>query len=426
MITAHQEESAALGQGGAVAREGVAANPAWRTTVLAGLASYIDAGSIVAGAAGLALWADHFHLSSGMVGAIGAFSSNAISAGIGALISGFLCDRHGRKRIYQWDLVLYAFGLLWIIFAASPGMLIFGYVMTGLAVGADIPASWTLISERAPSRTRGRHTGMAQVLWALGPVVVLLMAFLLSDLGLLGIRIVFAHLLVISLVLLVLRRRLPESELWEGATEHTQATLAGVKELFTRQLVAPLLLLAGTYGIWNLYAGTNGFFLPYILRTVGAQTQGQALLLQSLTFVVGIGSAIFIFMRLVDRTNQRRLFAVGIGLQATAVLLFALFPLGTLIALAYVVLGGLGGGFGPQPFFMLWSAESFPTRLRATALGLMFGIVRIALGIWSFYVPALTKAGFHTLAWLLFSFLVISGVLGVVYAPTRARRTLRA
>jgi len=30
---------------------------AWRTTVLAGLASYIDAGSIVAGAAGLTLWA---------------------------------------------------------------------------------------------------------------------------------------------------------------------------------------------------------------------------------------------------------------------------------------------------------------------------------------------------------------------------------
>src|SRR3954454_21146916 len=122
---------------------------AWRTTVLAGLASYIDAGSIVAGAAGLALWAEHFGLSSGMVGAIGAFSSNAISAGVGAVISGWLCNRHGRKRIYQWDLLLYAFGLLWIIFAVSPWMLVGGYVLTGLAVGADVPASWTLISEQA-------------------------------------------------------------------------------------------------------------------------------------------------------------------------------------------------------------------------------------------------------------------------------------
>ena len=52
-------------------------NP-WKNTVLAGLANYIDAGSIVAGAAGLALWTELFGLSSGFVGLIGAFSSNAI------------------------------------------------------------------------------------------------------------------------------------------------------------------------------------------------------------------------------------------------------------------------------------------------------------------------------------------------------------
>src|SRR5690242_17625325 len=138
-----------------------AARSPWRTTVLAGLASYIDAGSIVAGAAGLTLWADHFGLSTGMVGTIGAFSSNAISAGVGALVSGWLCDRHGRKRIYQWDLLLYAFGLLWIICAVAPWMLVLGYVLTGLAVGADVPASWTLISEQAPDGRRARHTGMA-------------------------------------------------------------------------------------------------------------------------------------------------------------------------------------------------------------------------------------------------------------------------
>jgi inositol transporter-like SP family MFS transporter len=393
--------------------------------VLAGLASYIDAGSIVAGAAGLALWAEHFGLSSGMVGAIGAFSSNAISAGVGALISGFLCDRHGRKVIYQWDLLLYAFGLLCIILAPSPYLLVFGYVLTGLAVGADIPAAWTLIAEQAPDGRRGRHTGMAQVLWGLGPLVVLVLAFALADLGLLGIKIVFAHLLAVSLVLFCLRRRIPESRRWEAATEDEPVKLAGLKQLFTPQLVAPLLLLMGTYGIWNLHAGTNGFFFPYILRTVGAQTQAQALALQALTFGLGIAGGIFVFMRLVDRTSHRKLFGAGVGLQAAAVLLFALFPLTTLVALVAVVLTGLGGGFGPQSFFMLWSAESFPTRLRSSALGLMFGVVRIALGIWSFYVPALTKSGFHTLAWLLFSFLVISGILGLICAPSRPGRPLR-
>jgi inositol transporter-like SP family MFS transporter len=248
------------------------------------------------------------------------------------------------------------------------------------------------------------------------------MAFLLADLGLLGIKIVFAHLLVVSLVLFVLRRRLPESRRWERSEP---ATLAGVKDLLTPTFLAPLLLLAGTYGIWNLYAGTNGFFLPYILRTVGAQTQAQALALQALGFVLGITGAVLVFMRFVDRGNQRALFAGGIALQATAVLLLALFPLGTLIALGYVVLGGLGAGFGPQAFFMLWSAESFPTRLRASALGLMFGVVRIGLGAWSFAVPRLTESGFTTLAWLLLSFLLVSGTLGLIYAPRRPRSALR-
>jgi hypothetical protein len=36
----------------------------WRNTLLAGLANYIDAGSIVAGAAGLTLWTKEFGLSS--------------------------------------------------------------------------------------------------------------------------------------------------------------------------------------------------------------------------------------------------------------------------------------------------------------------------------------------------------------------------
>src|SRR3954452_577184 len=155
----------------------------WRNTVLAGLANYIDAGSIVAGAAGLTLWTKLFGLSSSFVGIIGAFSSNAISAGVGALIGGWLCDHYGRKRIYQWDLLVYAFGLLWIIFAQEAWMLVVGYVLAGLAVGADVPASWTLIAETAPRRARGRLSGSAQVLWNLGPVIVLTMAFALSGLG---------------------------------------------------------------------------------------------------------------------------------------------------------------------------------------------------------------------------------------------------
>src|SRR3954467_9414031 len=80
----------------------------WRNTMLAAMASYLDAGSIVAGAAGLALWAEEFGFGTGTVGVIGGVSSHAMSGGVGALAGGWLADRIGRKPVYEWDLLVYA------------------------------------------------------------------------------------------------------------------------------------------------------------------------------------------------------------------------------------------------------------------------------------------------------------------------------
>jgi MFS transporter, SP family, inositol transporter len=402
----------------------------WKNTVLAGLANYIDGGSIVAGAAGLALWATAYGLSSSFVGVIAAFSSNAISAGVGALVGGRLCDKFGRKRIYQWDMLLYAFGVGWIVFAAQPWMLVLGYVLAGLAVGADVPASWTLIAESAPDQHRGKHSGVAQILWYLGPAVVLLMTLAISSLGLLGIRIVFAHLLVLSLVLWAMRRGMAESTRWRAAQEPREVpegTLdAGhLRQLLSRQNLSAMLFLCGMYGIWNLFAGTNGFFLPYILRTVGTQSQVMSVAFQCAIFVISMLAIAFVFMRYVDRVDQKALFGVAAGVQVVGVALFAIFPLTLPVTLGYVVLIGIGQGMGQQSFFQLWSGELFPTLLRSTAQGLIFAVVRIALGVWSFFVPGLTAhSGLHTVAWILTGFVLVSGVIGWVWAPSHGGKSL--
>ncbi len=397
----------------------------WKNTILAGLANYIDAGSIVAGAVALALWKKEYGLDDSLLGLIAAFGPNAIAAGIGALIGGRLCDLLGRKKIYQYDMLFYAFGMLWLVFSMNAWMVIIGFFLVGLAVGADIPASWSLIAEMAPDKKRGKHSGVAQLLWYLGPVVVLVMALVLDKLGLLGARIIFAHLAILAIALTFLRSKMQESQRWVEAQKSGETAQRGRwQDLFTRQHIGSMAFLAGTYLFWNLWAGTNGFFFPYILSTVGSQTQVVSVAVQTLSFVLGMASIFFIFMKLADKVNQRLLFGISAVTQVVGMALLAIFPLTLPVAIVHVFLMSVGGGFGAQSFFQLWSSEMFPTALRATAQGVMFAIVRIVLGVFSFFVPALVATGFHTLAWILVGFLAISGVIGFVWAPRNEGKSL--
>lgn len=398
----------------------------WRNTILAGLANYIDAGSIVAGSAALALWKSQYGLSDTFLGLIAAFSANAISAGIGALLGGILCDKYGRKKIYQFDMLFYAFGMLFLVFAFAPWMIVAGFVLVGLAVGADIPASWSLIAEMAPDDHRGKHSGVAQVLWYLGPVVVLVSFAILAPLGILAARIVFAHLAVLAVALTLLRSRMKESERWEAAkrVEVGSPTASNWRVLMQPQHIKSMAFLVGMYGLWNLWAGTNGFFFPYILQTVGSQSQATSVALQAGGFILAMLSIYFVFMRLSDRVNQRVLFGASALMQICGMALLAVFPLTLPVAMLYVFLLQFGGGFGAQSFFQLWSAELFPTLARSTAQGITFAFVRIGLGCWSFFVPVLTSTGFHTLAWILTGFLVASAAVGLIWAPRNEGKSL--
>lgn len=400
----------------------------WRNTILAGLANYIDAGSIVAGSAALALWKAQHGLSDTFLGLIAAFSANAISAGVGALIGGILCDKFGRKKIYQYDMLFYAFGMLFLVFASAPWMIVLGFVLVGLAVGADIPASWSLIAEQAPDTRRGAHSGVAQILWYMGPVVVLVSFLLLEPFGELGARIVFGHLAALALALTLLRSRMRESERWQESQRLKGSPAAAAAQtwhvLLKPQHLKSMAFLIGMYGFWNLWAGTNGFFFPYILRTVGDQSQAMSVGIQAGGFFIGMLSILLIFMTLSDKVNQRLLFGISAVMHVLGMALLALFPLTLQIALIHTVLMQVAGGFGAQSFFQLWSAEQFPTAVRSTAQGITFAVVRIGLGVFSFFVPMLTSVGFHTLAWILTGFLVASGLIGFIWAPRNEGKSL--
>lgn len=426
--------------------DGTVTGQQWRWTILASMASYIDAGSIVALGVGLALWQQYLGLSNTLVGTLAAIGPNALGAAIGAFVGGRLGDLLGRKRIYKWDLLVYAFGILLIVLSVNAPMLFIGTIIVGVAVGADVPTSLALIGEFSPSRARGRLIGLSQVAWSLGPIVVFVLAFALSSLDLLGIRIVFAHLFVVAIVTWVLRQGMVESARWTAASgaapaeatsdpdrQPVEAPVPGnppstsrLGSLFSGPNLAALVWTATVYIFWGLAAGTYGIFLPYILRNLGAQSQAVSVALSSLSFVLTLLAVVFIFMPFSDRSHatRRLLWGVGALMQVTAFVLFLVLPFTVPVIFANIALFGLGGALAGEPFYKTWSQELFPTMLRGTAQGITFGTARVVLGIWSFFVPVLAGVGIKPVALMLAIFLAVSGAVGFLFLPNTAGKTL--
>lgn len=111
-------------------------------------------------------------------------------------------------------------------------------------------------------------------------------------------------------------------------------------------------------------------------------------------------------------------------LQIIAFIPFIFLHVTFAIALFNVLLFGVGAGIGQQSLFQLWSGEMFPTLLRSTAQGLMFGVVRICLGGWILLLPTVEKAGFSTLAVVLAALLLVSGAIGTAFAPSTRGQSL--
>lgn len=405
----------------------------WKATISVSLTNYLDSGSIVAGASGLTLWAKDLNLSSFAVGLLGAISANAFGSAIGALIGGRLADKYGRKLIYTYDMLVYMLGILITIFSVNFPMLLTGFLITGIAVGAGVPASWTYISEISDSDNRAKHIGVSQFAWSCGPAIIFFLGVVLSPLGLLGNRIIFGSLFIVAFIAWTLQRQLKESALWEEERrKEQQAVKNGAKKrhpykrLFSNMVsVKSLLFLIGVYMFWNLVAGAMGFFMPYVYSTVGGLTNSQANLLQTVMWVLTALSTYFIFAPFGDKISHRGLFFVGAALAAIAWIILTFVGMNWIALWAFVITWGISAGISAQAFYALWATELFPTKYRGGSQGIMFFAVRGSAGIWSIIFPTiLNTLGFKVAGTFMIVLLLISLLIGVIWAPHTRGKSL--
>src|SRR5262249_5418050 len=104
-------------------------------------------------------------------------SVNLLGMFVGAVASGWLADRYGRREVFQNTLLIYSVFTGLSAFALGPLILAGLRFLAGLGLGGELPVASTLVSEFAPSRYRGLMVVLLESFWAFGAVLAAIIGY---------------------------------------------------------------------------------------------------------------------------------------------------------------------------------------------------------------------------------------------------------
>jgi len=305
--------------------------------------------------------------------------ASLLATAVGGVIFGALSDRFGRKSVLQWTIVIYSIGTFALLFSTSVIWLLACRIVTGLGVGGEWAAGQTYIAETFPAEERGRYGSLMQTGAPVGMILAALVGGMLSPV--IGWRECCALSIIPALMVVAIRKYLPESDVWEesrgGRGPEMAAHRTGLRDLLAGKyrkifILALVLSIFGMSAYWFAYS-----WLPAYL--VG---QRHFSLAASAVWVVIVQSGAFVgylsFGHVADRLGRRPAFTIygvimAIGLAMVTVGWNLIVPSLALVILFMLAVGfgtGFFGGFGPL------YGELFPTPVRNMAMGSVFNIAR--------------------------------------------------
>jgi MFS family permease len=159
---------------------------------------------------------------------------------IGALVFGRLSDKLGRKNLFMVTLGVYLVGsgLTAITLGKGTGWVIYLYatrIIAGMGIGGEYAAINSAIDELIPARYRGRiDIAVNGTYWAGSIIGTLGSLLFLKVVGpSLGWRLAFLIGPVLAIVILLVRRNLPESPRWlimHGRAEEAERNIAFIEQ----------------------------------------------------------------------------------------------------------------------------------------------------------------------------------------------------
>lgn len=167
---------------------------------------YLCAGIVVAIFVGLPLWVNFFS-SEFYIGALITIVTMLVAAVIGVGIMRALVSRYGLKPIFDMDVLILMIGVLFLALAMNQAMVVVGLLVT---IGGGTLYFIENFSVQMKAASQGGTKALSLVGWALGPIIAVAALTIFADQGLLTLRILLAHYIVIAFWVWVQRLSLHE------------------------------------------------------------------------------------------------------------------------------------------------------------------------------------------------------------------------
>ena len=312
--------------------------------------------------------------------------SSLAATAIGGVIFGFLSDRYGRKSVLQWTILIYSIGTFLSGLSFNIFSLVVFRIITGFGVGGEWATGQTYIGETFPAKVRGKYCAFMQTGAPIGVALASVVGGLIAPI--IGWRESFFISVIPALLIVFIRKHLPESDLWterkKMLSDQTIPDTIREKETAnkfllllskdTRRLFIQALILAifDMSAYWYTYS-----WLPGYLHQQRHFSMSKSALWMLVTQTGGF-IGYFLFGYIADHLGRRPAYSIYSVIMAFGLIMITImwnqiviYPALILFFMFLVGFGtGMFGGFGS-----LFS-EIFPTSIRNTAMGTAFNLAR--------------------------------------------------
>lgn len=328
-----------------------------------------------------------------MLNTYGIFAAGYFFRPLGGVVMAHFGDLIGRKRLFSLSILLMALPTLMIgimptfesIGYAAPLLLLLMRVIQGIAIGGEIPAAWTFVSEHVPERRIGIANGLLTAGLSLGILLGALMSLFISlqfteaEIKDWAWRVPFILGGIFGFVALYLRSYLKETPVFKAMQARKELskelpvkqvllshkTAVGIGMLFTWFLTGCVVVLI--LAMPNLLVASFGFE-----RADAFKMQSAAILMQMLGCIIaGV---------LADRFGAGKVILLGSIFVAAMAGIFY-HSLGNVEAstvfMLYMLLGLSSGTVGMVSYSMV---KMFPAQIRFSGISFSYNLAYAIAG----------------------------------------------